>query len=191
MTEHIDAEKQLVNGILAGNKDAYELFIERYTGLVGHIVFRMVDNPADREDLCQDIFIKSIVNLKDFRFRSQLSTWIGRIAYNCCINYMKKLKLPLLDDMNSEYGAVEHSAGNPAPDQIAEFNETARQVERSIMRLPGLYRTIVTLYHVDEMSYKQIAEIMQMPVGTVKSCLFRARKRLKSLLTGNKQFQEI
>ena len=94
--------KRLIDKILAGDNNAFKSLIEEYQRLVSHIVFRMINREADREDICQDIFIKVFQNLAEFKFESKLSTWIAKIAYNRCINFLEKKRIPLLDDFSPE-----------------------------------------------------------------------------------------
>lgn len=195
MSDIIPDDKNLIERITSGDKQAFKEFIERFQRLVSHIVFRMVDNTADREDVCQEIFIKAYKNLKNFKFQSQLSTWIGRIAFNTGVNYLRKLKTPLLDDINIEDETIEpvqlDYPGNASPENIIEQHDIANRIESAVNRLPANHRTIITLYHIDEMSYAQIGEIMELPEGTVKSYLFRARKSLKKILTNKYQREDI
>ena len=94
--------ERLVRQILDGNELAFERLIRNFQRLVSHIVFRMIDNVSDREDICQDVFVKVYKNLKGFRFDSKLSTWIARIAYNRCINFLEKKKVVLYDDLTDD-----------------------------------------------------------------------------------------
>ena len=86
-------QKTLVDNILAGDQNAFKTLIGQYQRLVTHFVFRMVPSQADREDICQEVFVKIYQHLDRFRFDSSLSTWIGRIAYNTCLNHLEKKKL--------------------------------------------------------------------------------------------------
>ncbi len=175
--------KYLIDDILAGNTNGYQTFIEHYQRLVCHIVFRMVANKSDREDLCQEVFIKAYQNLASFQFKSKVSTWLATIAYNSCINHLSKRKVLLFDDLVTD----EKSLDGFTADHISPYDYTAdgdifSRLQKEIEKLPIQYRTILTLYHLDEMSYAEIGEIMRLPEGTVKSYLFRARKCLKELL---------
>jgi RNA polymerase sigma-70 factor (ECF subfamily) len=175
-------DRELAAAVIIGDERAAVEFVRRYERLVTHIVFRMVFNETDREDLCQDIFLRVLKNLKRFRYESKLSTWIGQIAYNHCINFLKKKKAILFDD-NTKAGTIENIAGESrTPDELVETSDLSESVQQEIAKLKMPYRTILTLYHVDEMSYAEIAEIMSMPEGTVKSYLFRARKMLSKAL---------
>jgi len=181
-------EKHLVDRILSGNEAAFTEFMRRYKGLVAHIVYRMVDNDADREDLHQEIWLKIFKNLQHFQFRSLLSTWVGRIAYNAAINYLRKSKTPLYNDIinsEEERDTISDNINTVSPEQSVTNAELRHTVESAIRRLSPRFRMIITLYHLDEMNYRQIGEITGLPEGTVKSHLFRARKTLKTLLSNS------
>ena len=179
-------EKQLVQKIISGDTRAFREFVDLYKRLVAHVVFRMVKNVADREDLCQDVFVKAYQNVQDFHFQSKLSTWLARIAYNTCVNYLEKKKLPLLNDAAPDDVTFEDfESPTDDPHILMEESDTRSYIQQQINALPVLYRTVITLYHLDGMKYSEIAEVMNMPEGTVKSYLFRARSMLKERLRIN------
>ncbi len=95
-------DQTLVENILAGDTNAFKIIIKNTEGLVAQIIFRMISNAEDRKDIAQDIYLKAFQKLDSFRFQSKLSTWIGQITYNTCLNYLEKKKLILNDDHNSE-----------------------------------------------------------------------------------------
>ena len=182
----------LVEKILSGNTEEFETLIEQYQRLVSHIVFRMISKEANREDICQDVFIQVFQNLGNFKFESKLSTWIARIAYNRCINYLEKKKTPLFDDLSPAEESIETQSGNSfAPDTFTEHQDRSSRLQVEIDKLPVQFRTILTLFHLDEMKYHEIAEILELPEGTVKSYLFRARKLLKQRLTAKYKPEEL
>ena len=184
--------KLLVKKTLAGNKKAFESIIKLHQRLVSHIVFRMIHNPADQEDLCQEVFLKVYENLRGFKFEAKLSTWIARIAYNTCLNYLEKKKVPLFDDLTPEDRSLEMvpaNGGNPV--DLVEGKEISVLLRSQIDKMPVHYRTILTLYHLDQMSYKDIGETMELPEGTVKSYLFRARRQLKQGLLAKYQREDL
>lgn len=184
-------EQDRIEKIIAGDMKAFQSLVEDYQRLVCHVVFRMVHNEEDREEICQDVFVKVYQNLSKFEQKSKLSTWIGRIAYNTCINYLKKKKVPLYDDValaeagESGSGPDKGSYLDRVPGEAKLADETVTDKEmykflhEEIAQLPVQYRAILTLYHMDDLSYQEIGEIMSLPDGTVKSYLFRARKLLK------------
>ncbi len=193
----MDNEFELVRKILAGEQYKFEEIIKRYERLVAHIVFRMVSDNVDREELCQEVFIKVFQNLAGFNFNSKLSTWIAKIAHNNCVNYLRKRKLELYDDMKNQedtdafqFSESLHSEA-PVPDSESEMKDRADIIRSEIEKLPHKYKVILTLYHMDELSYKDIGQVVDMPEGTVKSYLFRARKMLKESLVKTYQGDEI
>jgi RNA polymerase sigma factor (sigma-70 family) len=173
----------LIRKILAGDREAFKTIVEEYKRLVCHIVFRMVFNPEDREDLCQVVFIKVYQNLSSFKLESKLSSWIARIAYNSCIDHLKKRKALSLDEL-SPIGSYQADLANEetSPDEYAEKGDLSTRLKIEMEKMPVHFRTILTLYHLEGMSYMEISEIMQLPGGTVKSYLFRARRFLKNRL---------
>jgi RNA polymerase sigma factor (sigma-70 family) len=183
---NIPEEKLLLDTILSGDPASFQPFIEQYKRLVGHIVARMIRRPADREDLCQDIFIKIYQNINSFQFKSKVSTWVATIAYNTCVHYLEKKRIPLLRDLNradDETDPFERIGDDrQQPDQLAEQQDLARQLQSAMNAMAPVYSTILTLFHVEEMKYQEIADIMDLPVGTVKSYLFRARQMLRARL---------
>ncbi len=184
--------RRLIDEVLNGNSATFATLIERYKKLVSHVVFRMIANKTDREDVCQEVFIKVYQNLGCFHFESKLSTWIARIAYNACLNHLEKKHVPLLDDLGSEQDMLEKYSGNEEPpDCYMERQDIMARVRSEIDRMPVHFRTVVTLYHLDEMSYEEIAEVTDMPLGTIKSYLFRARRLLKERLKEKYQLEGI
>lgn len=185
-------EKKIIKKILKGDHQSFEIIIENYKKLVYHIVFRMIYNDADREDICQDIFIKVYQNLSTFQFRSKFSTWISRIAYNTCLNHLAKRSPELMGDIiKSETNWDDMLKSDISPLKIVEKRDLKYRLEKEIARLPVRFRTLLSLYHLDGFTYQEIGDVMDLPEGTIKSYLFRARKYLKSLLQENYQLEEI
>jgi len=192
MKEQSKKNQTLVQRILEGDHRAFQILIDDYQRLVGHVVFRMVPNATDQQDLCQDIFLKIYQNLVSFQFQSKLSTWIARIAFNTCLNYLEKKKVALFDDLTVEKITLDSLAGTlETPAEFTERSDRLSRLQREIAQLPLQYRTMLTLYHLEEMSYREIGEIMSMPEGTVKNYLFRARKYLKDRLLSHYQKEEL
>ena len=194
------SERELVEQVLDGDREAFLDFVDRYERLVKHVVFRMVDDERDREELCQDVFMRAYRYLDGFRFESKLSTWLARIARNTCLNHLEKKEVPLYaDEAPSPDGDTPdaRTALNRVPDPNENVAESAvdRQrrdvVRRGIESLSEHYRTALTLYHLEGMSVSQISEVMENPEGTVKSHLYRGRKKLKDWLLERYQREEI
>lgn len=175
-------DKRLVEKILTGDTTAFTELVEKYQNLVAHLVFQMLPRAADHEDLCQDVFIKIYRNLGFFHFEARLATWIAKITVNTCVNYLNKKKASLYADFNAGDDLDLLPANLAGPEDEAEQKDTTRHLKRLIEQLPVHYRTILTLFHLEEMSYQEICEVTALPEGTVKNYLFRARKLLKERL---------
>jgi RNA polymerase sigma factor (sigma-70 family) len=173
-------EKEVVTRILNGDMRAFELLVKQYEKLVFYVTRRLVKDQHAVEDICQEVFIKVHKSLVRFNFKSKLSTWIARIAYLTSINYLRKYNREKAsdypDDIENYHFTVE------TPEQLLTKKDTANYVEQLILQLPEKYRTVLTLYHLNEFSGAEIEEITGMPEGTIKSYLFRARKLLKEKL---------
>jgi len=183
-------EKQLIEQILGGNTHAFRFLVKKYERLVFHIAGRMLNQEADLEDVCQDVFIKVYKKLPEFRREAKLSTWIGTIAYREAIDFLRKRGIPQQELQNVIEGSSNGLIEFNHPENIQTKAERIAMVKQLIVDLPAVYRTILTLYHIEELSYKEIEEITQMPVGTIKSYLHRARQLLKGRLLKHPVFVE-
>ncbi|HEX3385006.1 MAG TPA: sigma-70 family RNA polymerase sigma factor, partial [Mucilaginibacter sp.] len=174
------SEKEVVTRVLKGDMRAFELLVKQYEKLVFYVIHRLVKDQHAAEDICQEVFIKVHKSLVRFNFQSKLSTWIAKIAYLTAINYVRKYNR----EKASEYpdDLENHHFTTDTPEQLLTKKDTANYVEQLIMQLPERYRTVLTLYHLNEFSGPEIEEITGMPEGTVKNYLFRARKLLKEKL---------
>jgi len=185
-------DQQLVAQVLGGNTAAFGQIVKRTEGLVTQLVFKLIRHPADRPDIAQEVYLKVFKNLAGFKFQAKLSTWVGQIAYNTCLHYLEKKQLVLLDPAESAPDDAAEAgrrappslvAGPDADPEAALFgHDLAGILGTAIEQLPPLYRTLVSLYHQQELSYEEIAQITSLPDGTVKNYLFRARKQLKQQL---------
>src|SRR5690606_1465018 len=130
----------------------------------------------DQKDLVQDIYLKAFQRLSSFQFQSKLSTWIAAIAYNTSISYLEKKKIPLYElDL-----VQENKFGHSETIEKEIFKKEIKQIlSQEIHKLPPLYQTLISLYHLEELPNKEISEITHLPEGTIKSYLYRARKILK------------
>jgi RNA polymerase sigma-70 factor (ECF subfamily) len=178
-----DEARELVARVQAGDRRAQRDFIRQYQRLVAAIVFRMIRDAADREELCQEVFLKIFRHIGQFQGGERIAAWIGRIAGNSCINHLRRRRLPLFDDLAGAGPGLEGVAGSDVdPARAGEMAERDRELHREIDRLPAAYRLILGLFHFSEMSYEEIGRALGMPAGTVKSHLFRARQCLRRRL---------
>ncbi|MDX9883950.1 MAG: sigma-70 family RNA polymerase sigma factor [Prolixibacteraceae bacterium] len=172
-------EPELIRQVQNGNSNAFRYLVSRYQKLVVHITGRVIQNQEDLEDVCQEVFIKIFRNITRFKGDAKLSTWIASIAYNTSLDYLKKYRKKELDFTDR----MRHADGEDKDGfQGPERKDLHRYIREQIELLPLHYRSVVTLYHLEEFNYKEIEEITGMPEGTVKSYLHRARQLLKEKL---------
>jgi RNA polymerase sigma-70 factor (ECF subfamily) len=188
MDEATQATSLLIRQVQAGDRLAFHAFIKKYQRLVAAIVFRMVYNAADREELSQEVFLKIFANINEFQGAAKITSWIGRITSNTCINHLRKKRLPLYDDIAAGGPGLENIAGDDAtPEHLHELADLNLKLQGEIDRLPAHYRLVLTLFHHSGMNYEEIGQALALPAGTVKSHLFRARQKLRERLAPSLQ----
>jgi RNA polymerase sigma-70 factor (ECF subfamily) len=179
-------DRTLVDDVLRERPGAFARLVEAHQRLVWHILLRMVPSRQDAEDLSQECFLRVFRKLDQFRFDCALSSWIGRIAFSLGSRHLERKALPI------EHGAVfeDGEAFDPL-DHIADEADVAADLaeaelhvhaQRLIEALPPLQRTVLTLYHAEELGITEIARITERPEGTIKNLLFRIRLRLREAL---------
>ncbi len=171
-------DRTLVSRVIRGEESAFRLLIRQHERLVAHMVGRLVKVDQDREEICQDVFLKVYDKLPEFGFQSKLSTWIATIAYRQAINHVRKQKMEY-EELPENGGWAERFIERQDPENILATKDEETQIQKFIEQLPAQYKAVVTLYHLDGMNYAEIGAIMDMPEGTVKNYLFRARNLLK------------
>jgi len=181
-------DRQLIKQIIEGDVQAFKVLIKQNERLVSHMVGRVISIQEEREEVCQDVFMKVYDKLETFNYQSKLSTWIATIAYRISLNHAKKKRI-VIDMDNEELLAqkLNNITTTDTPESQVMYKDMKSYIHRLIEELPVQYQTVITLYHLEEMTYPEIAEITQMPTGTVKSYLFRGRKLLKEKLILNNQ----
>jgi RNA polymerase sigma-70 factor (ECF subfamily) len=171
------SDQALVSAVLNRDRQALREFIKRHERLVSHMVARLVDDKSDREEVCQDIFLKAYEKLGEFNFQSKLSTWVATIAYRHGVNHLRKQKMKFADLPEEADDWNFADAGNLI--QTIEDDDMEAIIQQNIQQLPPQYKVVLTLYHLDGLNYQEIGEATGMPEGTVKNYLFRARHLLK------------
>ena len=159
--------------------NAFTFLVNRYQKLVVHITGRLIQRRDDIEDLSQEVFIKVYQNLGKYRNECKLSTWIATIAYNTGINHLRKFKIG--EAVNQDDSSISRSLTDFGSSNYEQI-DLHRYLRDQIELLPVHFRTVITLFHLEEFSYLEIEQITGMPEGTVKSYLFRAKAILKEKL---------
>jgi len=181
-------EALLIEKAQNGDVSAFEKLVSLYAKKIYNYCYRMMDSREDAEDLAQEVFIKVYQNLKSFKGDSKFSTWIYRIAYNTCVDrYRKGRKLDIVSlnyDKNEDHVEIELVSNDPLPEEEVIKRERYRKLLTCIAGLKPEYKTVIILRDIKNYSYAEIAEILQVPLGTVKSHISRARAALCDALKG-------
>lgn len=174
-------ERKLIERCRENDRDAFETLILSYEKKIYNLCFYMVKNKEDAFDLTQEAAIKIYKSISKFKGESKFSTWVYRITYNTCLDFIKRKKDELpYDDM-----IINESNINYKMDNVIESKETKMLIRKCIMQLSNDYRTVIILRDISGLSYKEISDILQIEVGTVKSRINRARQALKNELIKN------
>ncbi|ALP41027.1 RNA polymerase sigma factor RpoE [Aeromonas schubertii] len=180
-------DEQLVERVQRGDKNAFNLLVRKYQHKVVNLVSRYVSNPGDVPDVAQEAFIKAYRSIGTFRGESAFYTWLYRIAVNTAKNYLTSQgRRPPSSDVEADeaeyYDGGEALTETSTPENLALTDEIKRTVFATIEALPEDLRTAITLRELEGLSYEEIAEIMECPVGTVRSRIFRAREAIDKKL---------
>lgn len=192
MSEHF-TDQQLVDKVKEGDKKAFNLLVLKYQNRVTNIVARYVKNSGDVADVTQEAFIKAYRALPNFRGDSAFYTWLYRIATNTAKNYLVAAgRRPPRSDVDITTGATEQGfelEGDQSPEGEMASEEIHRVIRQALEQMPEELRLALTMCEFDGFSYDEIAEVMECPIGTVRSRIFRARqsldKKLRPLISTN------
>lgn len=180
------SDETLVARILGGNGAEFEVLVRRHQGAIYSFILRMVRDPEEAMDLCQEVFLKVFSSLERFDPQFRFTTWLYRIASNTAIDEIRRrrtgallsLDAPVADDS----GPREVAGDEPRPDEMLAARETKGRLEEALRELPDGYREVLLLRHQGERRYDEIARITGLPIGTVKNRIFRAREMLRRAL---------
>ena len=179
----VDDDRALVVAVLGRVPGAFETLVRDYQGLCWHIINRMVRHPDDTRELCQETFLRVHQYLHQYRFESALKSWIGQVAYSVARRFLERKRIPILEPSgNDEVDVLEQLPDAFDLEGASADAELAATLHAEIEALPPLQRTVLTLYHLDEVPILEIARITGLAEGTVKSHLFRCRARLRGRL---------
>lgn len=182
------SDEELVAAVLAGDELLYREIVGRYQGRLVNYLFRLLRNREDAHDLAQEVFLKVYQALDRFDPRYKFSTWLFRVGQNASIDHIRKRRLKLVsmhrpaDDSGGERD-WDFATDEPSPYGDLRNVERGDAIRRVVADLPWEYRELIVLRHFGELSYDEIAELKEMPLGTVKNKLFRGRQMLKQKLS--------
>lgn len=180
------SDEELIKRVKSGDIDAFEEIIAKYEKRVFSLIYNMLKNDNDIEDVAQEVFVKVYKNIDKFHGNSSLYTWIYRITTNLCLDYIKKQKSVIYIDekIQTDDGELDFQlpSEEKLQDELYEEKELKQKLEKSIAKLPDKQRVMIVLRDIKGLSYEEISEILEIKLGTVKSQINRARLKLKELL---------
>jgi len=180
----LDADRLLVTAILSRQPGAFEQLVREYQGLCWRVVDRMVRHPEDTRELCQEAFLRIHQTLHQYRGESALKSWVAQVAYSIAKRRLERRRIPLVENTVSDDGTalIDRVGDGIDLEALTSEQDINAHLHAAIDALPPLQRTLLTLYHLEEISIAEIAILTELAEGTIKSHLFRSRKRLRELL---------
>ena len=180
----VDADRALVEAVLAERPGAFERLVREYQNLCWHVVDRMVRHPDDTRELCQEVFLRIHQTLHQYRGESALKSWVAQVAYSVAKRHLERKRIPIVEDLHDDDGLplAERVGDDFDLEAIAADGELHAHLHTAVAALPPLQRTLLMLYHLEEIPIGDIARLTGLAEGTIKSHLFRSRKLLRGIL---------
>ena len=173
----------LVDASKRGDQDAFAQLVQRYQRRIFNLVFRMLQQYDEATEVTQETFLAAWQGLPSFRGDARFPTWLYRIAYNCSLKQLEQRKRDQALQLAIEAEQVlQHADDGMRADAELEAHDRQTMIQEQISKLPAKYRIVLVLRHLQEMTYEEMAEALTMPIGTIKTHLFRARNLLKERL---------
>ncbi|HZK35014.1 MAG TPA: RNA polymerase sigma factor [Bacillota bacterium] len=181
----------LVEAIKAGRTDRFEELVDKYKNKVHNMACHMTESLHEGQDLAQEIFLLIYKNIHGFKGNSSLSTWIYRVALNRCLDWQRANKHkkkyaynPFTNEDNADNDIINRlPEKKPGPEDQVIKSEEYQRLYGAINGLSEKYKKVIVLYHFQQMSYKEIAEVLDLPLKTVETQLYRGKQRLRKMLT--------
>lgn len=175
---------ELIAKAIRGREDGFEELVRRYQRPITAYIYRMLNDYDASLDVTQEVFIKVYNSLEKYSSDYKFSTWLYRIAHNAAIDYMRRNSANLQSlETENEDGAyqLQLESPSPSPEQERERKEWRSEIDAVVRCLPSVYKELILLRHSQELSYDEIAEVTNLPLGTVKNRLFRAREMMREI----------
>lgn len=177
------SDEELVRAYLEGDSSAFEELVGRYESTIMNMAYRLLGNRSDAADVCQEVFVLLMRKLGSFRGEAKFSTWLYRVSLNACHDHARRMKrhISLSESPGEDLPEMEQrlpDSGVDSPEASLERAEIQRTVQKAIAVLPFKFKEVIYLHDLKGYNYKEVAEILDISLGTVKSRLNRARNRL-------------
>ena len=183
----LDDDQTLVEKALSGDQKAFRLLLKKHQSAIYHVIFKLVRNREDCRDLVQETFTKAFCSLSSYKKEYRFTTWLYKIAANCSIDHLRKKKVDAFSldrPLETKEGSVslELPDWSYNPESDLDSRQKRISIDEAIESLPKKYKEVIIYRHKQDKSYQEIAKILEVPVGTVKARIFRARELLKKKL---------
>lgn len=184
-------EKELIEKCKKNDRSAFNTLVQTYQSKIINLAYGMLSNQEDACDAAQEVFIRVYRGIFKFEQKSSFSTWIYRITVNVCNDILRKRTrtaptVSIYQDSDEEH-IIELPDDKPTPSEHLEMTETQLLVKNALNALSDEYRTVITLYDLEGLSYDEISSVLNCPIGTIKSRLNRARKMLRKILSEKRE----
>jgi RNA polymerase sigma-70 factor (ECF subfamily) len=178
------SDRELILEIQSGKTSSFRILVERHKDRAFTLAVRLLKQRHDAEEALQDAFLRAFQSLEDFRGDAKFGTWFYRIVYNVCLTRLGRTKPePERYSFQEDEGegiTLQISSNDSLPDEVLEQNEFMTLISHEIEQMAEHYRVILTLYYINELSYEEMSEILHLPLGTIKTHLFRGRALLRA-----------
>ncbi|MBC7320446.1 sigma-70 family RNA polymerase sigma factor [bacterium] len=185
-----EKEELLVKRAKKGDVLAFSELVKRYERYVINLVYRTLGRSEDAEDIAQEAFVKAFLNIKKFKEESKFSTWLSRIVVNLCMDKTRE-KNNREENLEEGIWLTIPQSSYYGPEETLERMEIQERIREAVTSLPNDLRMVFVLREFEGLSYQEISEMLDIPIGTVESRLYRARMKLKSLLSDLKSIEEV
>src|SRR5215472_11875452 len=182
------SDAAVVAQVLAGDKDAYRLLVERHTRSIYGVAYRMTGNEQDAEEILQETFLRAYKSLRSFELRSSLSTWLYRIAVNRCLDFLKAKKMTDAYQISEGPGGEENekeiqvATANPGPERLLLSAEARQKIGQAISLLTPAERVAFTMRHMEGKSIEEISKTLNVRTSAAKNSIFRAVQKIREQL---------
>lgn len=180
-------DEELVALSQGGSEEAYAVLVERYSDYVYTIAARILGDEEDAYDAAQEAFVRAYRAIGRFRGDAKFSSWLYRIATNRALTHLKRKRrrAPAVDIDAGPHieSAIDLEPPRTRPDQVLADAEFRAEVRAAVAKLPDQYRTVITLFYLEQRSYKEVADVLGLPMGTLKTHLHRGRAMLRKIIT--------
>jgi len=192
VTQETITDEVIVERIKDGEVDLFEILVKRYQERLINYIYRMINHRETAMELCQDVFLKVFKSLKQYDPEFKFTTWVHRIASNATIDWIRKkrvLTYSMESSVDEDAPSLEQQLKSNAltPHEQLEMSQLKDRIMDAIDSLPLIYKELIILRHMNHLSYEEIAQAVELPLGTVKNRIFRGREMLKSSLSGERR----